>query len=196
MSPNASTDVLIRIDTIDQLFNDPAVDPFSDKPAVILGEAALRYAVREELGRGLRGWHGKRLIIQLPADQITPDLQTQLVNAVRRYAETKRAENQASIRVSRSRSLVGLMMAVAIACVLLTLLTIATNTLFANSSDAFKVVLTGLVTIFIWSTVWNPWDRLIYEWLAPWLENRLLHNITTMEIVVQPEATLRGETAG
>jgi hypothetical protein len=196
MSPNASTDVLIRIDTIDQLFNDPAVDPFSDKPAVILGEAALRYAVREELGRGLRGWHGKRLIIQLPADQITPDLQTQLVNAVRRYAETKRAENQASIRVSRSRSLVGLMMAIAIACVLLVLLTIATNTLFANSSDAFKVVLTGLVTIFIWSTVWNPWDRLIYEWLAPWLENRLLHNITTMEIVVQPEATLRGETAG
>jgi len=79
------------------------------------------------------------------------------------------------------------MMAVAIACVLLVLLTIATNTVFANSSDAFIVVLTGLVTIFIWSTVWNPWDRLIYEWLGPWLENRLLHNITTMEIVVQAE---------
>jgi hypothetical protein len=127
------------------------------------------------------------LIIQLPADQITPGLQTQLVTAVRRYAETKRAENLASIRVSRSRSLAGLVLAIAIACVLVLLLTIATNTLFANASDSVKVLLTGLVTIFIWSTVWNPWDRLIYEWLEPWLENRVLHNMTTMEIIVQAE---------
>jgi hypothetical protein len=189
MSPNASSDVLIRIDTIDQLFNAPAIDPFSDKPAVVLGEAALRYAIRQKLGRGLRDWSGKRLIIQLPPDQITPGLQTQVVNAVRRYAETKRAENKVSIRVSRNHSLVGLMIAISIAFVLLALLTIATNTLFANSSDAVKVLMTGLVTIFIWSTVWNPWDRLIYEWIEPWLENRILHNITTMEIVVQAEPT-------
>jgi hypothetical protein len=187
MSPNASIDVLIRIDTIDQLFNDPAIDPFSDKPSVIIGEAALRYSIRQKLGRGLRDWSGKRLIIQLPPDQITPGLQAQVVNAVRRYAETKRAENEVSIRVSRNRSLVGLMIAIGIAIVLVVLLTIATNTLFANSSDAVKVLLTGLVTIFIWSTVWNPWDRLIYEWIEPWLENRILHSITTMEIVVQPE---------
>jgi hypothetical protein len=187
MSPNASIDVLIRIDTIDQLFNDPAIDPFSDKPSVIIGEAALRYSIRQKLGRGLRDWSGKRLIIQLPPDQITPGLQAQVVNAVRRYAETKRAENEVSIRVSRNRSLVGLMIAIGIAIVLVVLLTIATNTLFANSSDAVKVLLTGLVTIFIWSTVWNPWDRLIYEWIEPWLENRILHSITAMEIVVQPE---------
>jgi hypothetical protein len=187
MSLNSSADILIRINTIEQLFNDPEIDPFSDKPPVILGEAALRHAIHQELGRGLRGWHAKRLIIQLPADQITPGLQGQLVTAIRRYAETKRAENHASIRVSHSRSLAGLVMAIIIACVLVVLLTIATNTLFANASDSVKVLLTGLVTIFIWSTVWNPWDRLIYEWLGPWLENRVLHNMTTMEIIVQPE---------
>jgi hypothetical protein len=187
MSPNASADVLIRIDTIDQLFNDPAIDPFSDKPAAILGEAALRHAVKQELGRGLRGWHGKRLIIQLPADQITPDLQTQLVQAVRRYAEAKCAENRASIRVSRSRSLAGLILAIIIASVLVAFLIIATNTVLANASDTLKGLMTGLVTIFIWSTVWNPWDRLIYEWLEPWLENRILHSVSTMEIIVQPE---------
>jgi hypothetical protein len=38
MSSHASTDILISIDTIDQLFNSSGIDPFSDKPAVILGE--------------------------------------------------------------------------------------------------------------------------------------------------------------
>jgi hypothetical protein len=43
------------------------------------------------------------------------------------------------------------------------------------------------VTIFIWATVWPPWERLVYEWVEPALENRLLHAITTMEIVIQAE---------
>ncbi len=194
MSPHSSADVLIRIDTIDQLFDGPAVNPFSDKPSVILGEAALLYNIRQELGRGMRDWRGKRLIIQLPPDQIGPDLQPQVVNAVRRFAQTKQAKNDALIRVSRVRSLAGLVVAIGIACVLLLLLTIATNTFLANTSETSKTLLTGLVTIFIWSTVWNPWDRLIYDWIEPWLENRILHSITTMEIIVRPEPISAGRS--
>jgi hypothetical protein len=184
MNMHASADIVIRIDTIDQLFNDPAIDPFSEKPSIILGKAALAHAIRQELGRGLRG---RRLIIQLPPDQIGPGLQQQVANAVRKYAEAKRADNEASIRISRWRSLVGLIMAIIIAFGLLAFLGLAIRTVFASASDAVTGILAGLVTIFIWSTVWNPWDRLVYEWIEPWLENRILNNITMMDIVVQPE---------
>ena len=187
MSSPAVEDILIRLDTIDQLFNDPVINPFSDKTSLILGEAAFPYVIRQSLSGGLLGKHARRLIIQLPPDQITPDLQSQVVNSLLRYADVKRADNDASIRISRWRSLRGLIMAIIVAGILLAILGILTSTVLANSSDVVKGIVAGLVTIFIWSTVWNPWDRLVYEWMDPWLENRILHRITLMEIIVRPE---------
>lgn len=184
---SSPADILIRIDSIDQLFNGSAVNPFSDKPAVILGEAALPYFIQKELGRGSRDWRGSRLIIQLPSDQISPGLQSQIVNAVRKYAEAKQTQNEALIRISRRRSLIGLSIAIIIATLLLAVLVVLTNTVLASSTDAVKVILTGVVTIFIWSTVWNPWDRLVYEWIEPWRENLILRKIMALDIIVQPE---------
>jgi hypothetical protein len=187
MSANASTDILISIDTIDQLFNGSSINPFSDKPIVILGEAGLPYAIHQELGHGLRNWQGKRLVIQVPPDQINPDLQQQLINAVKKYAIAKIAQNSASIRISRWRSIIGLCLAIAIASALLAILMFLTQTIFSSASDTVIGITTGLVTIFIWSTVWNPWDRLVYEWIEPWRENRILRRLIDMEIVIQPE---------
>ena len=194
MITHASADILISIDTIDQLFNGSSIDPFSDKPVVILGEAGLPYAIRQELGRGLRNWKRKRLVIQLPADQITPDLQPQVLDAVQKYAQAKIEQNEASIRISRWYSLIGLGLAILIAAALLGFLAIVTQTLLASASDAVIGIFAGLVTIFIWSTVWNPWDRLIYEWIEPWRENRILRSISNVEIAVRPEPILADRT--
>lgn len=196
MNTHTSTDILISIDTVDQLFNGSSINPFSDKPIVILGEAGLSYAIGQELGRSLRSWQGKRLVIQLPPDQIKPDLQSQVINAVRRYAEAKIAQNNASIRISRWRSVIGLCLAILIAAALLTFLAIMTQTLLSSASDTVIGVVAGLVTIFIWSTVWNPWDRLVYEWIEPWRENRILRSIIQMEIVIQPGATTEEGATG
>jgi hypothetical protein len=187
MSANASTDITISIDTIDQLFNGSSINPFSDKPIVILGEAGLPYTIHQELGHGLRNWKGKRLLIQLPPDQIKPDLQEQVISAVKKYSKAKIAQNYASIRISRWRSILGLCLAILIASALLTLLVLMTETLLSSASDSVIGIVTGLVTIFIWSTVWNPWDRLVYEWIEPWRENRILRSLINMEIVIQPE---------
>jgi hypothetical protein len=187
MSANASTDITISIDTIDQLFNGSSINPFSDKPIVILGEAGLPYTIHQELGHGLRNWKGKRLLIQLPPDQIKPDLQEQVISAVKKYSKAKIAQNYASIRISRWRSILGLCLAILIASALLTLLVLMTETLLSSASDSVIGIVTGLVTIFIWSTVWNPWDRLVYEWIEPWREIRILRSLINMEIVIQPD---------
>jgi hypothetical protein len=187
MSVPDSPDIIIRIDSIDQLFNDSSIQPFSDKPIVILGEAGLPYAIRQAMSHALRGWRGKRLIIQLPHDQVTSGLQTRVDDAVRRYAREKLNHNNALIRLSRVRALIGLVFAIGIAAVLLTILMVVSATLLTSASDTVKGVFAGLITIFIWSTVWNPWDRLIYEWIEPWRENRILNNLLTMDIIVQAE---------
>ncbi len=187
MNQRGLTDILVRVDTVDQLFNAPAIDPLSDKPAVLLAEPALAHAVRQELGRGLRDWRGRCLVIQLPADQITPSLAPQLVAGVRRYAAAKIAENKNIMRISRWRSFVGLIIAIGIVLALVLIATALNATLLAGASDGAKAALAGLLTIFIWATVWNPWDRLIYEWNEPFLENRILRSVDSMEIVVDAE---------
>ena len=115
MSANASADILIRIDTIDQLFNGSSINPFSDKPIVILGEAGLPYAIQQELGHGLRtgmgsGWSSSYLPIRS-----IPTCNRRSLTAVRKYAEAKQAQNDASIRISRWRSIIGLCLAILIA---------------------------------------------------------------------------------
>jgi hypothetical protein len=187
MSTSASKDILIEVDTVDQLFNESAINPFSSKPIVVLGEAGLAYAIRRTLSHNLNSWRGKRLVIQLPADQVTPELQQQLKDGIQRFARAKIEQNDSLIHLSRLRSLVGLCIAIIIAAVLLGILTLLSQTLLASASDAFIGIVAGLITIFIWSTVWNPWDRLVYEWIEPWRENRILRCLMTMEIVVQPE---------
>jgi hypothetical protein len=187
MTTRHHDDLLIRIDSIDQLFNAPPANPFSDKPAVVLGQAALPYAVRQAVGQGLRDWRGKRLVIQLPADQIHANLEAKVGEAVRRFAAAKRADNRTTIRLSRWRSLVGLGIALAIAVLLLVAGMVVTRLLIPSASDTAKSLILGVVTIFIWATVWHPWEGLVYDWVGPALEDRLLHAIATMEIVIEAE---------
>jgi hypothetical protein len=189
MSQESPHDIIIRVDAIDQLFIAPEIDPLSDKPAVVLGEAALSYTVRQALSRGARRWNSRRLIIQLPPDQITPETKSRAVAAVRRYAAVKEEDNNARVRIARQRGWVALGLAIAIAAVALIALVIVVSTVLASASDAVKGLLAGIATIFIWATVWNPVDRLVFEWVGPSLENRILRTLASAEIVIEPEAT-------
>ena len=187
MGVTDSEEILVRVDSVEQLFNSSTINPFSDKPALILGEAGLLQAIQLELGRGLRAWRGKHLVVQLPASQVSPETQSQIYKAIQNYAQAKISQNNFLIRSSRVRSLISLCLAIIIATALLAIVTIVIRILLSSVSDTVKGVFAGLVTIFIWSTVWNPWDRLLYEWIEPWRENRILRNLLKMEIYIRPE---------
>jgi hypothetical protein len=88
-------DVVLKLNTIGELFNAPDVDPFSENAIDVLGEAALPHAMRQMLARRIRHWHEARLVIQLPPDQITTDLQAQAQAAVRRFCTARIEENWA-----------------------------------------------------------------------------------------------------
>src|SRR5512138_2937617 len=101
-------DVILKLNTIGELFNAPDINPFSENEIDVLGEAALLHAVRQMVARRIRHWHEARLVIQLPPDQITPELQAQTRAAVQRFCTAKIADNRLTIRLSRIRSALGL----------------------------------------------------------------------------------------
>lgn len=185
------SDLIIRVDTVDQLFNPPPLDPFSDKPALALGEPGLVYAIRGKPGIRLRDLPNSRIIMQLPADQITPGLQKKVETAVRRYAALKQDENQAAIRLSRSRSAVRLLIALGLVIAILGLAAMLGSTVFASASDVMRLLGTGFVTVICWATIWGPWDRLIYDWLDLWFENRILRCLMVMELAIKAEPEQR-----
>lgn len=99
---------MIRLDTIDQLFNAPDIDPFSDEEVDVLGEPALLRAVRRLQAHRIRNLEDVRLTLELPSDQIALHLEARTQEAKGRYCAAKIEDNELQIRLSRVHSLIGL----------------------------------------------------------------------------------------
>ena len=188
MATTAPQDIVIRLDSIDQLFNEPDIDPFSDEEVDVLGEPALLRAVRRLLARRIRNWEGMRLILELPADQITPGLEQQTEQALRRYSDAKIEDNQLTIRLGRTRSLIGLGMVTLISLVVLGIAYLLFNTVFAIAPDSVKTLVAASVSVFVWVILWDPMEKLLFDWVQPYMENRILHRIPTLDIVIRPKS--------
>jgi hypothetical protein len=179
-------DVILKLNTIDELFNAPDINPFAKNEIDVLGEAALTHAVRQMLARRIRHWHEARLVVQLPPDQITPDLQAQAQAAVRRFCAAKIEDNRLTIRLSRVRSAIGLAMVTIISVAVIVVAWLLFNTIFAGLPDAVSVVVAASISVFVWVILWDPMEKLIFDWVTPAMENRNLRGIMAMELVVEP----------
>ena len=187
MATSTEHDIVVRIDTIDQLFSAPDVNPFSDKEANVLGEAALVLAARRALARRKGNWEETRLLIKLPPDQITPDLQARVVAAVQRYGAAKIKDNQLTVRLSRLRSLFGLAMSTAIVVVVCGAAYLLYKTVLSNASETAQTVVAAGIGVFAWVILWDPMESLLFNWVAPHLENRILRRLMQVPIVIEPQ---------
>jgi hypothetical protein len=180
-------DVVLRLNTIGELFNAPDPNPFSDNAIDVLGEAALVRASRQMLARRIRHWHAARLVIQLPPDQITPDLQVQTQAAVRRYCTAKIEDNRLTIRLSRIRSAIGLVMVTIISAVVVGVAWLLFSTILAAQADTtVSALVFACISVFVWVILWDPMEKLIFDWVQPSLENRILRGIMGMPLVIEP----------
>jgi len=188
MASSAPDDIVVVLDSIDQLFNAPDLNPFSDKEVDVSGEPALVRVSRRLQSRQLRYREGARLVIRLPADQITPDLQPRVVEAVRRFCRAKIEDNALQIRLGRVTSLTALVIVTVLALVVLAAVYLALNTVLSGAPETLQGLLAASASVFVWVAIWNPLDRLLFEWADPARENRMLRRIMAMEIRLEPHA--------
>jgi hypothetical protein len=179
-------DIVLKLNSIDELFNAPDVNPFAENEIDVLGEAALPHAVRQMLARRIRHWHEAQLVIQLPSDQITPDLQARTRDAVRRYCAARIEDNRLTIRLSRVRSAIGLVIVTLISIVVIVTARLLFNTIFATMADTVGTVVAFSISVFVWVILWDPMEKLIFDWVTPAMENRHLRGIMDMDLVIEP----------
>lgn len=186
MSASSNRDIVIRLDTVHQLFNAPDINPFSDEEVNVLGEPALLRAVRRLQAHRIRNWEGVKLIIDLPANQITPNLEERTQEALNRYCAAKIEDNRLQIRLSRVRSLIGLSMVTAISVVLIAIAYLLFNNIFADASGTAKGIVTASISVFVWVILWDPMEKLLFDWTQPHLENNILRKLQGIDIVIRP----------
>ena len=165
MATTPVRDIVIRIDSIDQLFNEPDLNPFSEEEIYVLGEPALLRAVRRLLARRINDWDGMRLIIELPADQITPGLEQHTEQALRRYSDAKIEDNHLTIRLGRTRSLIGLGIVTAFSDLVIAIAYFLLTSVFPRTSDSIKALVASSVSVFVWVSLWGPMEKLLFDWV-------------------------------
>jgi hypothetical protein len=181
-------DVVLKLTMIEELFNAPDVNPFSGNEIDVLGEAALQHTARRMLARRVRHWHDARLVIQLPPDQMTPDLQAKTQAAIQRYCAAKIEDNRITIRLSRIRSAIGLAVVTLISVLVIAVAYLLFNTIFSGLPSEVGVVVAASISVFVWVILWDPMEKLLFDWVSPAMENRILRGIMDMTIVVEPQA--------
>ena len=188
MATTPARDIVIRLESIDQLFNAPDINPFSVEEVDVLGEPALLRAVRRLLSRRIRNWDGMCLILELPADQITPGLEQQTEQALRRFSNAKIEDNLLTIRLGRTRSLIGLGMVTVISAIVIGLAYLLFTTIWAGAADGVKTLVAASLSVFVWVILWDPMEKLLFDWVQPHMENTILHRIPTLDIVIRPKS--------
>lgn len=177
----------IEIAALDQIFNAPDADPFSTNANAVLGEAALERLIRDLQLHPFRKTDGTQLVVALPADQITPGLQTQLAAAIQRYCNARIENNRLDIRLGRQQHTFGLIMVTLISLVVMGITALLLTTVFAAASSTVQTLVAGGACIFVWVIMWDPLEALLFEWVPPVRENYTLRRIMDMQVVVRPQ---------
>ena len=179
--------ILLQLNSIDELFVAPVVNPFSTHEVDILGQAGIDVAQKRLLQTWPRRPRTARLTVQLPADQVTPD-QTRVVSAaLRRYCADTIDSNRVQRQLTIRRSLRQLI--VAFAAILVALAFIAV--LVANPLGLLPGFLRGILivlalyacSVLSFDAVWS----LVFDWVPFVQENAVYRVLMGMEIVLDDQ---------
>jgi hypothetical protein len=164
-------DLEIAVNSPNQLFDAPTIDPFSGNKLEILGMSGLAYITRQ-LQAHRRDLKHARLLVRMPADQITPGLDRRLADAVHRYCRAKIEDNEVEIHLIRFRSAIGLSSLMVIVAVIVAVAYFLYTGPLADISQAIQVAIAF--------TIFNP--------IALLRENFTLRRINELDIVLEPSS--------
>lgn len=186
MSTATPQDLVIAVSAPDQLFNAPAVNPFSENALEILGVSGLAYIVRQLQGHR-RGPAITCIRVRIPPDQITPEFERRLADAMHAYCRAKIEDNTLEIHLIRVRSSIGLGILLGIVAVLIAVAYFLLTGPFAGAPQVIQLVVVTTISLFAWVSLWDPLEALLFNPIALIRENIILRQVSEMAVVVEPD---------
>ncbi len=185
MDPNIS--VVLPLNNTDEIFNAPDVNPFSLHEVDILGQSALECIEKRVTRHWPRKPRSVHVILQLPADQMTPDLLETTRAAIQRYCAQKIEGNRVQRQVVIQRSLRQLVYAglsTVAALVIIALLAANPFGVLITPIRDVLMMLSGLaIGVWTFDALW----AVAFDWLPFVQDNTVQTMIMGMELVIEPQ---------
>jgi hypothetical protein len=187
MTDLSDTQLVLQLQRIDELFNAPDADPFSSRAIDVLGEAGFEVVWKRMVRRWPRRPDLRRVIMQLPSDQITPALTESTRTAWQRYCAAKIEANQQQRRftIRKAQRLLGY-------SALILLFALALMFVFYVGPLEFlpgwlRGILTILAAYAASLAIWDSLNSLLFDW-APFVRDNTTYTlISGLDIRFEPQ---------
>jgi hypothetical protein len=178
--------VTLPLNHLDELFNAPDANPFSTHEVDILGESGMVIIKKRVTRFWPRRPESVHVTLQLPAEEITPDLTEKTNTAVRRYCSDRIANNRLQRGLVNQRSrrqFTGAIIGTLISLVLIAIL-------YANPLGLLPELVQGILIVFasfaIAILIFNALWSLVFDWL-PFVQDNTVHTVLQgMELTIEP----------
>ena len=176
MADLPGTQLVLPLQRISELFNAPDADPFSSREMDVLGEAGFDVVWKRMVRRWPRRPDLQSVIIQLPSDQLTPDLTEATRAAWQRYCAAKIESNRQQRRRTTRKALqlwgyAGLILLFALVLIFL---------LYVAPLQFLPGWLRGILSILaIYAFAlanWDALDSLLFDW-APFVRDNTTYTL-------------------
>jgi hypothetical protein len=190
MTDIPDTQLILQLRRIDELFNAPDANPFSSREIDILGESGFDVLWKRMVRRWPQRPDLQRVIIQLPPDQLTPNLAESTRTAWQRYCAAKIEDNRRQRRFITRKALrlweyAGLILIFAL--VLIFLFYVAPLQFLPGW---LRAVLSILAIYAFALANWDALDSLLFDW-APFVRDNTTYTlISALDIRFEPQGSV------
>ena len=186
MSDTLVKEIVMKLRDIDQLFQAPDRDIFSDLEVEMFGESAFE-RVQKKLQPGFWKKSGTlRLVLLLPKEKIKPGLDEKIMSAIDKFVELSTVDNKIAARTERWKGFRSLLMSLAVSLGLVVLAAILARIIPTKIPDEVSYFIYAILSLIIWVIIWNPLDTLVFEWIPFARANQILAYMAKAEIVIKP----------
>jgi hypothetical protein len=185
MSTKPPVLIVLDLNNLNELFNAPRANPFSERETEILGEAGID-RVQKLLVKKWPRWPGPvYLTLRLPSEQTKPGLETSVQEAIRRYCTEQIQANYARQRNTLNVSWRQLGMAFLV----LLLAAVALYFGFINPLGILRPYLGPLLAILILFagsvSIFDALWSVMFDWIPYLLDIRTFERMTETKVVVE-----------
>ena len=184
---DSSDEITLSLGDVNDLFNDPDVDPLSHREVDVLGASGLSRILARLLAWRLRSRDIHQITRLLPADEIGPTTEADAAASLRRYSLARIEDNHLVIRTTLIQAMTQLVAVIIVVAVVGLLFLLLLNQGVLSTSTPLGLLVAFSISVLAWVTLWDPVESLAFDWIPAYRESRVLKNIMGMRIVVRPD---------
>jgi len=173
--------MVLSLSDLRYLFEAPDIDPLA---GIYLDQSGVDAVLQRLKREKLRGPEHLTLKVNVPAEQIGPDTQTRIKNALVAYAGAQIESEEDSLLLLRRETLQSLLVGGVF---------LATCLVLAALIDKFQILpsfaqelLRESLVIAGWVGLWHPMELLLYAWWPNRFRIGLLRRLKTATLELQP----------